>query len=137
MRAGLASLGLRSLDELIGRADLLRQRGDLKLAKTGGLNLAFLTAFAGAAGPSSERLAAEVHSNGPQLDDVILADSEVGGRGLGGPVLGFWRGGVGCGGVEGLRLDGGVLAGSDGLSGSHLPYPAPARPPTRPPHPTP
>ncbi|GBF96450.1 ferredoxin-dependent glutamate synthase [Raphidocelis subcapitata] len=77
VRAGLASLGLRSLDELIGRADLLRQRADLKLAKTAGLNLAFLTTFAGAAGGSSARLAQEVHSNGPQLDDVILADSEI------------------------------------------------------------
>ena len=33
---------LRSLDELIGRADVLRQRADVKLAKTGGLDLSFL-----------------------------------------------------------------------------------------------
>ena len=36
----------RSLDELIGRADLLRQR-DTRLAKTSGLDLSFLTSFAG------------------------------------------------------------------------------------------
>lgn len=73
VRAGLAALGLRSLDELIGRADLLRQR-DAKLAKTSGLNLSFLTTFAGGSDSSSKRLAQQVHSNGPQLDDVILAD---------------------------------------------------------------
>jgi glutamate synthase (ferredoxin) len=77
VRAGLAALGLRSLDELVGRSDLLRQRADLKLAKTAGLNLAFLTTFAGPSAPSSARLAQEVHSNGPQLDDEILADAEV------------------------------------------------------------
>ena len=33
VRAGLAELGLRSLDELIGRADYLKQR-DTPLAKT-------------------------------------------------------------------------------------------------------
>lgn len=46
MRAGLAQLGFRSMDELIGRADLLRQR-DLSLAKTAGLDLSFLTTYAG------------------------------------------------------------------------------------------
>jgi len=77
VRAGLAALGLRSLDELIGRADLLRQRPDLKLAKTAGLNLSFLTTFAGPSESSSARRVQEVHSNGPVLDDVILADKEV------------------------------------------------------------
>jgi hypothetical protein len=33
VRAGLAQLGLRSLDELVGRADYLKQR-DTQLAKT-------------------------------------------------------------------------------------------------------
>jgi len=75
IRAGLASLGLRSMDELIGRADYLRQRKAL-LAKTGGLDLSFLTTGA-RAGLSSERLAQETHDNGPQLDDIILADAEV------------------------------------------------------------
>ncbi|KAI8464547.1 MAG: ferredoxin-dependent glutamate synthase [Monoraphidium minutum] len=77
VRAGLAALGLRSLDELVGRSDLLRQRPDLKLGKTAGLNLSFLTSFPGAAGSSSGRIASGVHDNGPQLDDVILADEEV------------------------------------------------------------
>ena len=46
IRAGLASLGLRSLDELTGRTDLLRQR-DVALSKTQGLDLSFITRFAG------------------------------------------------------------------------------------------
>jgi glutamate synthase (ferredoxin) len=76
VRAGLAALGLRSMDELIGRADLLRQRST-PLAKTSGLDLSFLTTYAGETGASTSRLAQEVHSNGPQLDDRILADADV------------------------------------------------------------
>jgi hypothetical protein len=52
---------MRSLDELIGRADLLRQRPDLALAKTSGLDLAYVAAFAGGSGASSARAAMEVH----------------------------------------------------------------------------
>jgi glutamate synthase (ferredoxin) len=76
VRQGLASLGFRSLDELIGRADVLKQR-DHALAKTGGLDLSFLTTYAGETGASTARIAQEVHSNGPQLDDRILEDAEV------------------------------------------------------------
>ena len=54
VRAGLASLGLCSLDELVGRADLLKQR-DIRLAKTTGLDLSFITTFAGEVGSSTER----------------------------------------------------------------------------------
>lgn len=54
VRAGLAALGLRSLDELVGRADLLKQR-DIRLAKTTGLDLSFVTTFAGPTGSSTER----------------------------------------------------------------------------------
>lgn len=64
VRAGLAALGLRSLDELVGRADLLRQR-DLPLAKTAGLDLSYITTFAGPVRPSSERLGQEVGAHCP------------------------------------------------------------------------
>ena len=64
VRAGLAALGLRSLDELVGRADLLRQR-DLPLAKTAGLDLSYITTFAGPVRPSSERLGQEVGAYRP------------------------------------------------------------------------
>lgn len=76
VRNGLADMGLRSLDELIGRSDLLKQR-DLALAKTTGLDLSFLTTFAGPSGKSSDRRAQAVHENGPVLDDRILADPEI------------------------------------------------------------
>jgi len=68
VRAGLAALGLRSLDELVGRADLLRQR-DLTLAKTAGLDLSYITAYAGPVQPSSERAANEV---GPPLTSLLI-----------------------------------------------------------------
>ena len=52
VRAGLAALGLRSLDELVGRADLLKQKSAAAapLAKTSNLDLSFLTRFAGECG---------------------------------------------------------------------------------------
>ena len=77
VRAGLAAAGLRSLDELVGRADLLKPRSGAKLAKTAGLDLSYITTFAGPAGKSSARIAAAVHGNGPVLDDGLLADPEV------------------------------------------------------------
>ncbi|GIL70387.1 hypothetical protein Vretimale_3573 [Volvox reticuliferus] len=76
VRANLAKMGYKSLDEVIGRADLLQQRS-VKLAKTDGLDLSFLTTFTGPSGASSSRRNQEVHDNGPQLDDRILADAEV------------------------------------------------------------
>eukprot|EP01025_Chloroclados_australasicus_P037806 TRINITY_DN3866_c0_g1_i1.p1 TRINITY_DN3866_c0_g1~~TRINITY_DN3866_c0_g1_i1.p1 ORF type:complete len:1631 (-),score=271.67 TRINITY_DN3866_c0_g1_i1:306-5198(-) len=76
VRLELARLGLRSMDELIGRADLLRQREKV-MPKTEGLDLSFLTTFAGATEASSSRIASETHSNGPILDDDILQDQEL------------------------------------------------------------
>ena len=76
VRAGLAAIGYKSLDELIGRTDLLVQR-DHPLGKTENFDASFLTEFQGRAGPSSARIANEVRTNGPQLDDDILAMPEV------------------------------------------------------------
>ena len=59
VRIGLASLGMRSLDELVGRADLLKQ-SVTKLPKTEGLDLSFLTTFAGKSGSSNKRRGQEV-----------------------------------------------------------------------------
>ncbi|KAJ9505421.1 hypothetical protein QJQ45_026361 [Haematococcus lacustris] len=77
VRATLAQLGFTSLDDVIGRADLLRQRPDARLAKTQGLDLSFLTTYAGPCGVSSQRIAQPVHTNGRVLDDVILEDEGV------------------------------------------------------------
>lgn len=76
VRAGLAAAGFRSLNELIGRADVLRQRPG-PLAKTAGLDLGFLTTYVPTTGASDVRRAQPVHDNGPQLDDRILADADV------------------------------------------------------------
>jgi glutamate synthase (ferredoxin) len=54
----------------------LRQR-NVQLAKTSGLDLSFLTSYAGSSGKSSERIRQPVHTNGELLDDRILADAEV------------------------------------------------------------
>lgn len=66
----------RSLNDIVGRADLLRQR-DITLGKTAGLDLSFLTTYAGECGSSKARIAQATHSNGPVLDDGILADAAV------------------------------------------------------------
>jgi glutamate synthase (ferredoxin) len=72
VRAGLASVGLRSLDELCGRSDLLQERTDVRPSKTGGFDSSFLTEYIGPAGLSSDRIAMETHSNGDVLDNSIL-----------------------------------------------------------------
>ncbi len=56
VRAGLAQLGYKTLDDFIGRPDLLRQR-PVKLSKTSHLDLSFLTTFPGPAGRSADRIA--------------------------------------------------------------------------------
>lgn len=85
VRAGLAALGMTSLDQLVGRADLLRQK-DRALAKvsSGGLDLSVLCKNGQDDGSldnkemtSSQRMAQEVHENGPQLDDDLVTDPEV------------------------------------------------------------
>ena len=78
VRSTLASLGLRSIGELIGRADYLRTRADASLAKTSGLDLGFLLRHAGeTASTSDERRAQPPHDNGSRWDDEILADESV------------------------------------------------------------
>ena len=65
IRAGLASLGMRSLDELTGRSDLLRQR-DHALSKTNGLDLSFISRFVGPCQKYSDRISAKVSN--PRAD---------------------------------------------------------------------
>ncbi|MBD2579185.1 glutamate synthase-related protein [Oscillatoria sp. FACHB-1406] len=68
----LAHLGYRSLEEIIGRVDLLQMREDVELTKTKGIDLNCLLKL-----PIPEDRswlnANEVHSNGPVLDDELLA----------------------------------------------------------------
>ncbi|NET91647.1 MAG: glutamate synthase subunit alpha, partial [Kamptonema sp. SIO1D9] len=72
----LARLGYRTLFEIIGRSDLLVQRKDKSLSKTRGLDLGILTKNLNGFGRSFLEHE-EVHSNGPMLDDKLLADREI------------------------------------------------------------
>jgi len=76
VRTILAQMGYRSMDEIIGRNDLLSQI-DARPTKTASLDLSFLTTSSGAAGASSDRIAQPTHSNGNVIDDRILADADV------------------------------------------------------------
>jgi len=77
VRSTLASMGYRSMDEVIGRCELLKQKAE-PLQKTTGLDLSFLTEKVPTTDTTStQRRHLTVHSNGPVLDDEILADAAV------------------------------------------------------------
>ncbi|GAB4287855.1 MAG: glutamate synthase-related protein [Oscillatoriaceae cyanobacterium] len=87
VRQLLARLGYRSLNDITGRSDLLKVNPDVKPAKTSNLDLGILLAsphvqglgtVEGDCGRGRTWLNHEtVHSNGPVLDDRILADPEI------------------------------------------------------------
>lgn len=76
-RTIMAKLGYRTLNELIGRADLLKVREGVKLAKTQTFNLDCLTKLPDTRIDRSWLQHEEVHDNGPVLDNEILTDAEV------------------------------------------------------------
>ncbi|TVQ47685.1 MAG: glutamate synthase large subunit [Gloeocapsa sp. DLM2.Bin57] len=75
VRHVLAHLGYTSLTEIIGRADLLTTRKDVKPGKTHSLNLEVLTHLPDVKSDRSWLNHISVHSNGPVLDDEILTDN--------------------------------------------------------------
>jgi glutamate synthase (ferredoxin) len=77
VRSLLARLGYRSLEEIVGRADLLKVRDDIKLAKVSHLNLDCLTQLPDSTVDRSWLNHQDVHSNGPILDDQLLNDPEI------------------------------------------------------------
>lgn len=77
IRSILARLGFRSLNEIIGRADLLKPRANATLTKTAGLVLECLTDLPDVREDRDWLNHGDVHSNGPVLDDEILADETV------------------------------------------------------------
>jgi glutamate synthase (ferredoxin) len=77
VRSLLARLGYPSLNEIIGRADLLTVRQEVKLAKTAALNLDCLTKLPDTRQQRDWLQHELVHSNGPVLDDQLLADPEI------------------------------------------------------------
>ncbi|XP_047323028.1 ferredoxin-dependent glutamate synthase 1, chloroplastic/mitochondrial-like [Impatiens glandulifera] len=77
VRGILAQLGYEKLDDVIGRTNLLKPR-DISLVKTQHLDLNYILSNVGFPKWSSTEIRKqEVHSNGPVLDDVILADPEI------------------------------------------------------------
>ncbi len=76
VRSLLARLGYRSLDEVVGRSDLLTPRKGANLTKVDALNLDCLTKL-----PQDESRTwtqhEPVHSNGPVLDDELLRDRDI------------------------------------------------------------
>ena len=77
VRSLLARLGYRSLSEIIGRADLLTSRTDASLTKTQGLTLDILTQLPDTSSDRSWLEHGDINSNGPVLDDALLADADI------------------------------------------------------------
>lgn len=77
VRSLLAKLGYRSLHELVGRADLLKVREGVQLTKVESLNLDCLTQLPDTRSDRSFLVRGPVHTNGPVLDDQLLADAEI------------------------------------------------------------
>jgi glutamate synthase (ferredoxin) len=77
VRATLAQLGFEKLDDIIGRTDILKAK-HVSLAKTQHIDLKYLLSSAGLPKWSSSQIRSQdVHSNGPVLDETILADPDV------------------------------------------------------------
>ncbi|ACK69910.1 Glutamate synthase (ferredoxin) [Gloeothece citriformis PCC 7424] len=77
VRSILAALGYRSLDEVIGRSDLLQARSGVKVTKTSGLTVECLLNLPEVKTDRSWLNHEEVHSNGDVLDDEILGDPDI------------------------------------------------------------
>ncbi|MFM8935445.1 MAG: glutamate synthase-related protein, partial [Vulcanococcus sp.] len=77
VRQLLSVLGVARLEDLIGRSELLQPRA-VQLTKTSALDLSCLLApIEAAADRAWLRHAGEAHSNGPVLEDQLLADPEL------------------------------------------------------------
>ncbi len=77
VRSLLAQLGVRSLDDIIGRSDLLQRREGASLTKTAAVNLDCLTMLPDTRTERSWLQHETVHSNGPVFDDQLLADPDI------------------------------------------------------------
>jgi glutamate synthase (ferredoxin) len=77
VRSLLAKLGYRSLNEVIGRADLLTVRDTVQLSKTKTLNLDCLLNLPDTRANRSWLNHTTVHSNGAVLDDELLNDPAI------------------------------------------------------------
>ena len=73
----LAKLGYKSIADIIGRGDLLTMRAGVKLTKTQAINLDCLTKLPDTKTDRSFLIHGDIHTNGPVLDDDLLADAEI------------------------------------------------------------
>eukprot|EP00252_Welwitschia_mirabilis_P016848 TRINITY_DN3745_c0_g1_i1.p1 TRINITY_DN3745_c0_g1~~TRINITY_DN3745_c0_g1_i1.p1 ORF type:complete len:1624 (+),score=368.74 TRINITY_DN3745_c0_g1_i1:479-5350(+) len=77
VRSILAHLGYEKLDDIIGRTDLLKPR-HISLMKTQQLDLSYILSNVGRPKMTSTAIInQDVHTNGPVLDDNLLADPEI------------------------------------------------------------
>jgi glutamate synthase (ferredoxin) len=76
VRAELARLGLRSVDEVVGQARLLKKR-NVPLAKTEGLDLSFVTTYAGNTEERSSDRIAQVRHLYTAVLDSFCASNEI------------------------------------------------------------
>ncbi len=74
VRSLLAKLGYTKLEDLVGRADLLKINEAASLTKTTSLNLDCLTQLPDTRTDRSWLTHGDVHSNGPVLDDELMAN---------------------------------------------------------------
>src|SRR4028118_381912 len=77
VRSLLAKLGYKSIADIIGRSDLLKMRDGVQLTKTQAINLDCLIKLPDTKNDRSFLVHEPVHSNGPVLDDDLLADAEI------------------------------------------------------------
>nr|CAB64595.1 ferredoxin-glutamate synthase [Nostoc sp. PCC 7120 = FACHB-418] len=73
----LAKLGYRSLSEIIGRADILTTRKDVQLSQTQAINLNCILQLPDTKENRCWLVHEQVHSNGPVVDDQLLADPDI------------------------------------------------------------
>ncbi|HIK44697.1 MAG TPA: glutamate synthase large subunit [Leptolyngbyaceae cyanobacterium M65_K2018_010] len=77
VRSLLARLGYTRLVDIVGRSDLLKPRADARLTKTSALDLTTLIHLPDSRHDRRWLTHEAVHSNGPVLDDQILADGDI------------------------------------------------------------
>ncbi|MDA0267277.1 MAG: glutamate synthase-related protein [Cyanobacteria bacterium] len=77
VRSLLAHLGYRQLSDITGRTDLLKPRSGVELTKTASLNLSALLDLPDVSSDRAWLHHGDIHSNGPVLDDQMLADADI------------------------------------------------------------
>eukprot|EP00959_Pyramimonas_sp_CCMP1952_P275541 5759611-Pyramimonas_sp.AAC.1 len=76
VRGSLAAMGYKSLDEVVGRSDLLAQN-KAALTKTKELDLSYISTYVAEKTTSGERIAQPTHELPPALDDELLENAEI------------------------------------------------------------